>query len=120
MTETVNKFVHLIPVARVIVVNPRIRSKKSFKELVENIAALGLKKPITVTLREESDGPAYDLVCGQGRLNAQPDRSVVIGAPPVGYNDHFWPTKRGTYAAGSVNGVYVQMDIRTNDPNMSF
>lgn len=89
MTETVNKFVHLIPVARVIVVNPRIRSKKSFKELVENIAALGLKKPITVTLREESDGPAYDLVCGQGRLNAQPDRSVVIGAPPVGYNDHF-------------------------------
>jgi hypothetical protein len=54
----------------------------------------------------------------QMRLEAQPDRSVVIGAPPVGYNDHFWPIKRGTYAAGSVDGVYVQMEMRTNDPDM--
>ena len=54
------------------------------------------------------------------RLNAQPDRSVIIGAPPAGYNDHFWLAKRGTYAAGSVDGVYVQMDMRTNDPNMKF
>jgi hypothetical protein len=51
------------------------------------------------------------------RLNAQSDRSVVIGPPPAGYNDHFWLTKRGTYAAGSVDGVYVQMDMRTNHPN---
>jgi hypothetical protein len=56
----------------------------------------------------------------QMRLEAQPDRSVVIGAPPAGYNDHFWPNKRGTYAAGTVDGVYVQMDMRTNDPNMKF
>ena len=54
------------------------------------------------------------------RIKAQPDRSVVIGAPPAGYNDLFWPAKRGTYAAGSVDGVYVQMDMRTNDPNMKF
>ena len=54
------------------------------------------------------------------RLEAQPDRSVVIGAPPPGYNDLFLLAKRGTYAAGSVDGVYVQMDMRTNDPTMKF
>ncbi len=70
MPETINKFVHLIPIARITVVNPRIRNRKSFRELVENIAALGLKKPITVTSRNDSDGPSYDLVCGQGRLEA--------------------------------------------------
>jgi hypothetical protein len=54
----------------------------------------------------------------QMRLDAQPDGSVAIGFPPPGYNDHFWIIKRGTYAAGSVDGVYVQMDMRTNDPNV--
>jgi hypothetical protein len=54
------------------------------------------------------------------KLSLQPDRSVVISAPPAGYNDHFWPAQRGRYAAGSVDGVYVQMDMRTNDPNMKF
>jgi ParB family chromosome partitioning protein len=38
---------------------------------VENIRAIGLKKPITVTERDGADGsPAYLLVCGEGRLNA--------------------------------------------------
>jgi hypothetical protein len=54
----------------------------------------------------------------QMRLEAQPDGSVVVGAPPAGYNDHFWPIKRGTYAAGSVDAVYVQMEMRTNAPDM--
>jgi hypothetical protein len=54
------------------------------------------------------------------KLSAQPDGSVVIGIPPTGYNDHFWIINRGTYAAGGVDGVYVQMDMRTNDPNMKF
>jgi hypothetical protein len=54
------------------------------------------------------------------KLALQPDRSVVIGAPPTGYNDHFWPAQRGKYVAGSVDGVYVQMDMRVNDPNMKF
>lgn len=51
-------------------------------------------------------------------LNAQPDGSVLIDSPRSGYNDLFWIAKRGTYAAGSVDGVYVQMDMRTNDPNI--
>jgi hypothetical protein len=38
-------------------------------------------------------------------------------APAAGYNDHFWYGSRGTYAAGTVDGVYVQMDMRVTDPN---
>ena len=49
---------------------------------------------------------------------AQPDGSAVIATPPAGYNDHFWPSNRGTFAARSVDGVYVQLDMRVNDPNM--
>jgi ParB family transcriptional regulator, chromosome partitioning protein len=70
MSDNAGRLVHLIPIAAITVVNPRIRNKKSFRELVENIAALGLKKPITVTRRPEVDGHFYDLVCGQGRLEA--------------------------------------------------
>jgi len=42
---------------------------------------------------------------------------VSFDAPPDGYNDHFWYKSRGTYAAGTVDGVYVQMDMRVTDPN---
>ena len=62
--------VEMIPVDRVTVVNPRVRNRRSFRDIVENIERLGLKKPITVTRRIEADGPSYDLVCGQGRLEA--------------------------------------------------
>jgi ParB family chromosome partitioning protein len=62
--------IELIPVDQVDVVNPRLRSTRLFKEIVGNIAELGLKKPITVTKRTRADGPRYDLVCGQGRLEA--------------------------------------------------
>lgn len=62
--------VEWIPLDRITVVNPRIRNKRVFREIVENIAQIGLKRPITVTRRVEADGPFYDLVCGQGRLEA--------------------------------------------------
>lgn len=62
--------VALIPTARITVVNPRVRNKRIFREIVSNIERLGLKKPITVSQRESPDGPRYDLVCGQGRLEA--------------------------------------------------
>jgi ParB family transcriptional regulator, chromosome partitioning protein len=64
------KAVEMIPLERITVVNPRVRNKKKFKEITSNIAEIGLKKPITVTRRDESDGAWYDLVCGQGRLEA--------------------------------------------------
>ena len=62
--------VQLIPVDRITVINPRVRNKRVFGEIVENIAEIGLKRPITVTRRDDPDGPRYDLVCGQGRLEA--------------------------------------------------
>jgi ParB family transcriptional regulator, chromosome partitioning protein len=62
--------IEMIPIDRITVVNPRIRSRHIFKGIVENIAEVGLKRPITVTRRSESGGPFYDLVCGQGRLEA--------------------------------------------------
>jgi len=63
--------VHMIPVDQINILNPRSRNKIVFQSIVSNISNLGLKKPITVACREEpSDGKTYDLVCGQGRLEA--------------------------------------------------
>lgn len=62
--------IDMIPVDKITVVNPRIRNKHGFREIIDNIAQIGLKRPITVTRREEAGGPYYDLVCGQGRLEA--------------------------------------------------
>ena len=70
MAAGVHQLVELIPVDRITVINPRVRNKKVFKDIVANIGQIGLKKPITVTKRDDSDGPRYDLVCGQGRLEA--------------------------------------------------
>ena len=36
--------IELIPIERITVINPRVRNKKIFKEIVENIAELGLKE----------------------------------------------------------------------------
>jgi ParB family chromosome partitioning protein len=60
--------VRKLPVASISVLNPRVRNKRVFTELVASVASVGLKKPITV--RARSDGSGYDLVCGQGRLEA--------------------------------------------------
>jgi ParB family chromosome partitioning protein len=62
----------MIPLERITVVNPRDRGKKKFKQIVNNIAKLGLKKPVTVTPKEPQDGSKeeYLLVCGQGRYEA--------------------------------------------------
>lgn len=57
-----------IPIKEITILNPRARNKRIFNELVRSIAHLGLKKPITVSQRKNSR--RYDLVCGQGRLEA--------------------------------------------------
>ena len=64
--------VRLIPIDRIRVVNPRERDKVKFERIVESIAKLGLKKPITVTVGKSGDDgvETFDLVCGQGRLEA--------------------------------------------------
>jgi ParB family chromosome partitioning protein len=57
-----------IAIADITILNPRSRNKRVFQELVTSIANLGLKKPITVSQRSSDAG--YDLICGQGRLEA--------------------------------------------------
>lgn len=60
-----------IPIDRIRVLNPRSRNQKVFASLVESIATVGLKRPITVTASGTGNGaPLYDLVCGQGRMEA--------------------------------------------------
>lgn len=51
-------------------------------------------------------------------INTQSNGSASLGAPPAGYNDHFWQSSRGVYPAGAVDAVYVQMDMRVTDPNL--
>lgn len=63
--------VEIIAIDSIHVLNPRVRSKKSFRELVDSIETVGLKRPITVTRSQQlGDGIDFDLVCGQGRLEA--------------------------------------------------
>jgi len=60
-----------IPIAEIDIANPRHRDKIVFDKIVNNIDQVGLKKPITVSERKNRvDGFRYDLVCGQGRLEA--------------------------------------------------
>ena len=63
--------IRMIPIDVIDVLNPRERNKGVFDEIVGNIKAIGLKKPITVTPRTGPDGTErYLLVCGEGRMKA--------------------------------------------------
>lgn len=73
MTSTQNRFGPTCPVPldRIEVLNPRERNGKVFAEIVANIKAIGLKKPVVVTPRHDGGGGIrYLLVCGEGRLKA--------------------------------------------------
>lgn len=63
--------VQMIPTNQINILNPRSRNKVAFQGMITNISNIGLKRPITVARRDEPcDGKPYDLVCGQGRLEA--------------------------------------------------
>jgi ParB family chromosome partitioning protein len=63
--------IEMIPVDQIQVLNPRVRNRRQYREIVDNIDKIGLKRPITVSRRERPEkGIVYDLVCGQGRLEA--------------------------------------------------
>ena len=67
-----NDEVKMIPLDQIRILNPRHRDRKKFEVIVQSIKNKGLKKPIQVSLRgpEEGEEPMYDLVCGQGRIEA--------------------------------------------------
>jgi ParB family chromosome partitioning protein len=79
-----------IPVAEIRVVNSRTRNRIKWLEIVQSISLVGLKRPITVSRRSKPDekGKLYDLVCGQGRLeafmalDAENIPAIIVDAPP--------------------------------------
>ncbi|MDE1152829.1 MAG: plasmid partitioning protein RepB C-terminal domain-containing protein [Micavibrio sp.] len=63
--------ISLLPIEKINILNPRVRNKKIFDLITDNISQVGLKKPITVTpCKSGAADKEYDLVCGQGRLEA--------------------------------------------------
>jgi ParB family chromosome partitioning protein len=66
------QLIEQIPIAEIYIANPRPRNRARWQMIVANIREVGLKKPITVVRRPKADaeGKLYDLVCGQGRIEA--------------------------------------------------
>ena len=60
----------MIPVDKIVVLNPRNRDKQQFAMNVRSIEELGQLKPIVVSARNLDKTGFYELVCGQGRLQA--------------------------------------------------
>ncbi len=61
----------LISIEDIQILNPRVRNQIIAEEIRHNILSVGLKRPITVSPRiDAKNGKKYDLVCGQGRLEA--------------------------------------------------
>jgi ParB family transcriptional regulator, chromosome partitioning protein len=67
-----NDAVQMIPIDQIRILNPRHSDGKKLKLIVQSIRNLGLKKPIQVSRRAKGkgDGPGYDLVRGQARIEA--------------------------------------------------
>lgn len=61
-----------VPITEIFIASPRVRNRKKWIEIVGSISAVGLKRPITVSRRREptGDGKHFDLICGQGRIEA--------------------------------------------------
>ncbi|MEM1106849.1 MAG: plasmid partitioning protein RepB C-terminal domain-containing protein [Pseudomonadota bacterium] len=62
-----------IPIDQIFVLNPRERHRGKFREVVDSIASVGLKRPIKVSDSADcarTAGKTYTLICGQGRMEA--------------------------------------------------
>jgi ParB family transcriptional regulator, chromosome partitioning protein len=61
-----------IRISEINISNPRPRNRLRWQMIVANIREVGLKKPVTLVRRTTPgpDGKEFDLVCGQGRLEA--------------------------------------------------
>lgn len=64
------RHVEMVPIDHITVLNPRTRNRRQHREIVDNIDQVGLKRPITARRRATAEGPRYDVVCGEGRLDA--------------------------------------------------
>jgi ParB family chromosome partitioning protein len=63
--------IEAIPIDRIAVLNPRGRNRRTHREIIDSVEDIGLKRPITVSRRRLTNGEfRYDLVCGEGRIEA--------------------------------------------------
>ncbi len=63
--------IQMIEIVQILIANPRPRNRVKFLEIVASIEAVGLKRPILVNHHASAGGGfQYELVCGQGRLEA--------------------------------------------------
>ena len=66
--------VEVIPIDSIHILNPRDRDKAKFQKVIDSISAVGLKRTIKVSRRQKKsingNQKSYNLVCGQGRLEA--------------------------------------------------
>lgn len=78
-----------IEISKINILNPRERNKQIAGEIKKNIEDVGLKRPITVTRKPVLvDGYEYDLVCGQGRLEAyMANEQTTIPAVVIDVNE---------------------------------
>ena len=63
--------IKMIQIEKINILNPRVRNQKVFMDIATNMTQVGMKRPITVTpSRAKIEGKEYDLICGQGRIEA--------------------------------------------------
>lgn len=79
MKKTDEHQVQMIPIDKIRVINSRERDRAKHDQIKESIATVGLKKPIQVSRRSETDEDGYDLVYGEGRLKA----FMALGAKEI-------------------------------------
>jgi ParB family chromosome partitioning protein len=67
----IEEAIQMIEISQIFIANPRPRNRVKFLAIVASIEAVGLKKPILVNHHVSAGGGfQYELVCGQGRLEA--------------------------------------------------
>jgi ParB family chromosome partitioning protein len=79
MTHQTQPTVKTVPIEQINILNPRVRNQKIFQNIVKSIEKVGLKRPITLRKGSSTSDKAYDLICGQGRMEAfiQLGRSAI-------------------------------------------
>ena len=68
--------IEMIPISRITVLNPRARNKRQHREIVNNIEAIGLKRPITVSRRDGAGGHR-GLIGPVASMPLRPSRSAA-------------------------------------------
>ena len=70
MSKSKEPVIKTIAIDQINILNPRVRNQKIFQTIADNIRDVGLKRPITVRLGSSVKDKDYDLICGQGRMEA--------------------------------------------------